>query len=57
MHNQNLLYTDIHIGNADVLISELRLIKQPCEIDALKKAEEITKAGILAMMRNSRNGR
>lgn len=28
----------LQIGNADVLISELRLIKQPCEIDALKKA-------------------
>ena len=47
----------LQIGNADVLISELRLIKQPCEIDALKKAEEITKAGILAMMRNSRPGK
>jgi len=31
-------------------------VKQPCEIAALRRAEEITKAGILAMMRASRPG-
>lgn len=45
---------DIHDINP--LIRSLRLIKQPCEIEALRKAEEMTKAGILAMMRVSRPG-
>ena len=35
---------------------KLRTIKQPCEIAALRKAEEMTKAGILAMMGASRPG-
>lgn len=47
----------LQIGNADDLLSTLRLIKQPCEIEALREAEKITKAGILAMMRNSRPGK
>ena len=34
----------------------LRTIKQPCEIVALRQAEKITEAGILAMMRASRPG-
>ncbi len=46
----------LQIGNANVLVRELRLIKQPCEIEALRKAEEITKAGILAMMKSSEAG-
>lgn len=46
----------LQIGNANILIRELRLIKQPCEIEALREAEKITKAGILAMMRSSRPG-
>lgn len=37
-------------------IHRLRTIKQPCEIAALRRAEEMTKAGILAMMRASRPG-
>ena len=44
------------IGNANILIREWRLIKQPCEIEALKEAEKITKTGILAMMRSSKPG-
>ena len=44
------------IRDINPLIRSLRLIKQPCEIDALRKAEEMTKAGILAMMRASRPG-
>lgn len=56
-----LRYADRHmpylqIGNANTLARELRLIKKPCEIEALRKAEEITKAGILAMMTHSRPG-
>lgn len=46
----------MQIGNANVLIRELRLIKQPCEIEALREAEKITKAGIVAMMKSSRPG-
>ena len=44
------------IGNANALIRELRLIKQPCEIEALREAEKITKAGIVAMMESSKPG-
>ncbi|MCF2682194.1 M24 family metallopeptidase [Faecalicatena contorta] len=46
----------LQIGNANILIRELRLIKQPCEIKALREAEKITKTGILAMMKSSRPG-
>lgn len=46
----------LSIGNANALIRVLRTIKQPCEIEALREAEKITKAGILAMMRSSRPG-
>ncbi len=49
-------YPYLQIGNANALIRKLRLIKQPCEIDALRKAEAITREGILAMMRVSRPG-
>ena len=50
-------YPYLQIGNADALLRELRLIKQPCEIEALRRAEEITKTGILNMMRNSHPGK
>lgn len=46
-------YPYLQICNADALLRELRLIKQPCEIEALRRAEEITKSGILNMMRHS----
>ena len=46
----------IAIGNADALIRELRLYKQPCEIDALRTAEKITGEGIAAMMAAARPG-
>lgn len=49
-------YPYLHIRNANTGIRALRTIKQPCEIDALRRAEEITGAGILAMMRCSRPG-
>ena len=37
-------------------MKQLRLIKKPCEIEAMKKAETITKAGIEAMMKASKPG-
>ena len=46
----------INILNGNPMVRKLRTIKQPCEIEALRKAEEITKEGILAMMRASKPG-
>lgn len=42
--------------NVSPLVQKLRLIKQPCEIAAMREAEKITGAGILAMMKASRPG-
>ena len=50
----NLPY--ISIGNADPMLRKLRLIKQPCEIEALRTGEVITGEGILAMMKASKPG-
>ena len=44
------------ILNGNPIVRRLRTIKQPCEIEALRKAEEITRQGILAMMKASRPG-
>ena len=49
-------YPFLNICNANAIIRSLRTLKQPCEIDALRQAEKITGAGILAMMRASRPG-
>lgn len=49
-------YPYLKICNANAIIRSLRTIKQPCEIDALRQAEKITGAGILAMMKASRPG-
>ena len=49
-------YPYLTICNANPLIRALRTIKQPCEIEALRQAEKITGAGILAMMKASRPG-
>ena len=49
-------YPYLAIGNLNPFLRRMRTIKQPCEIEALRKAEEITKAGILAMMRASYPG-
>ena len=49
-------YPYISIENANALVRKLRLIKQPCEIEALRKAESITREGILAMMKISKPG-
>ena len=49
-------YPFLAIENADALIRRLRLIKRPCEIEAMRRAEQITCQGISAMMRASRPG-
>ena len=49
-------YPYLKLRNANAIVRGLRAIKQPCEIDALRQAEKITGAGILAMMKASRSG-
>lgn len=49
-------YPFLRICNANTVIRGMRTIKQPCEIAALRQAEKITEAGILAMMKCSRPG-
>ena len=49
-------YPYLAIGNANDLLRSLRLIKQPCEIDAIRQAEKVTGEGIMAMMKASRPG-
>ena len=49
-------YPYLRILNANTPIRQMRTIKQPEEIAATRQAEEITKAGILAMMRASKPG-
>lgn len=47
-------YPYLKIGNANTLLRRLRLIKQPCEIEAIREAEKVTGEGIIAMMKASR---
>ncbi len=49
-------YPQLIIKDISSDIRLLRTIKQPCEIEALRKAEEMTHAGILAMMKASHPG-
>ena len=49
-------YPYMQIKNANALLRKLRLIKAPCEIEAVRRAEEITKEAIEAMMKISRPG-
>ncbi len=49
-------YPFLQIENANALVRRLRLIKQPCEIAAVREAEKVTGEGILAMMKASRPG-
>ena len=49
-------YPYLTIRNANSILRTLRTIKQSCEIEALRQAEKITEAGILAMMKASRPG-
>lgn len=49
-------YPWLEIENANILIRELRTIKQSCEIEAMREAEKITCEGITAMMKASGPG-
>lgn len=49
-------YPSMPIENSLPIMKMPRLIKKPCEIRAMEKAQEITKAGILAMMTHSKPG-
>lgn len=49
-------YPSLKIENGNRLVRSLRLIKQPCEIEALREAERITGEGIVAMMKASKPG-
>ena len=49
-------YPHLSIASMNPFVRKLRTIKQPCEIAALRKAESITREGILAMMRASKPG-
>lgn len=49
-------YPYINFINVHNIIAEFRMIKEECEIDNIKKAIDITKKGIYAMMSNSKAG-
>ena len=49
-------YPFLKIENASAILRRLRLIKQPCEIEAMRRAEQITCEGITAMMKASEPG-
>lgn len=49
-------YPFINIKNSHWILRNLRTFKKPCEVEAMKKAQIITKAGIEAMMRASKPG-
>lgn len=49
-------YPYLSVENANILVRNLRTIKQPCEIEAMREAEKITRDGIVAMMKASRPG-
>jgi Xaa-Pro aminopeptidase len=46
----------VTVKNLQPIMRKLRTIKTVCEIEAIKKAEEITKAGIIAMMKAGKPG-
>ncbi len=49
-------YPYLKIENAGAVLRRLRTIKQPCEIEAIKEAEKITRDGIVSMMKASKPG-
>ena len=49
-------YSHMPLKTVNPCARKLRTIKQPCEIAALRRAEDMTKAGILAMMRAAKPG-
>lgn len=52
----NRHYPYIEHRNLHNIIAEFRMIKETCEIEKIKKAIEITKNGIYAMMKNAKPG-
>lgn len=50
------LYPYVSLRNLLPLIKSQRTIKKPCEIEAMKEAQKITRAGIIAMMKASKPG-
>ncbi|MBO4289765.1 MAG: aminopeptidase P family protein [Lachnospiraceae bacterium] len=49
-------YAWVKIHNISLQLKRQRVIKQPCEIEAMRKAAVITRAGIVAMMKASKPG-
>lgn len=49
-------YPFVKLCNLHKKIANIRTIKKPCEIEAMKKAELITRDGIIAMMKASKPG-
>lgn len=49
-------YPQLRQEDIGPVVRRLRTIKQPCEIEAIRRAEEITGEGIRAMMKASRPG-
>lgn len=49
-------YPYISIKNLNPQFRRQRTIKQPCEIEAMRQSEKITRAGILAMMQSCKPG-
>ena len=49
-------WPDAEIVNSLPILMDMRLIKRPCEIEAMEIAEDVTKDGILAMMTHCRPG-
>lgn len=49
-------YPELQIRNVHRRLASQRTIKKPCEIEAMRKAMKVTKAGIEAMMRASKPG-
>jgi len=47
-------YPFIILKNIQPQLKKQRTIKKPCEIEAIRKAEKITRAGILAMMKSAK---
>ncbi len=55
-HRLRRRYPAVEIVDASIPLRRLRVIKQPCEIEAMRQAALITRAGIVAMMKASRPG-
>lgn len=49
-------YPFVRLMDLSLQLRKQRTIKQPCEIEAIREAVKITRAGILAMMKSSKPG-